>query len=340
MPIEQVVAALTSPLLRSQGFMYPAGQPATDQAKLGWALTVVASLVVIIISALLLVAVFRKRNGTTPVGQRTVDDARDDVMPTRQQATGMSAIYVGVAITTVVLVATFASTVAALVRTNRGVGAAAITIHVIAHQWWWEARYDDGNPSHNFVTANELHIPVGSVVRLTLESPDVIHSFWIPELAGKTDAIPGQQNVAWFQATRTGEFRGQCAEYCGLQHAHMASVVFADSASIYEQWAMAQRHLANTPTDSTARIGQQVFLRSCGACHAVRGTDALGVLGPDLTHLASRNSIGAGVRPNTTENLRAWIRDAQAIKPGVQMPPMILPSGDMSAVVHYLESLR
>jgi cytochrome c oxidase subunit 2 len=341
MPTDQVLAPVRVQLQIAQNFMYPAGQPAIDQAKLGWALTLVAALVVIIISGLVLAAVFRNRNGSTPDNHRTVDDARDGSSQSpRAKAAGMSAIYVGLGITAVILVGTLASTIAVLARTNRSTGAAAVTIHVIAHQWWWEARYDDGIPSHSFVTANELHIPVGKVVRLTLESPDVIHSFWIPELAGKTDAIPGQKNVAWFQATRTGEFHGQCAEYCGLQHAHMASVVIADSESTYDQWAVAQAHSAAPPIDSVSRLGAQVFVRSCGACHAVRGTNALGVLGPDLTHLATRQSIGAGVLHNTPENLRAWVRNAQALKPGVQMPTMDLPPQELTAVVRYLASLR
>ena len=246
----------------------------------------------------------------------------------------------GIGITMVILVATFTATANVLSHTTRAPELATVNIHVTAHQWWWEARYDDGNPAHSFVTANELHVPVNGIVRLTLESPDVIHSFWIPELAGKTDAIPGQQNVAWFQAKRTGVFRGQCAEYCGLQHAHMGSIVIADRASIYEEWARAQRDVALAPSDSITRVGQQVFLRSCAACHSVRGSDALGILGPDLTHLASRTSIGAGLLPNTRSNLAAWVKNAQALKPGVQMPPMMLPANELDAVVRYLESLR
>ncbi len=332
---------MTLPVLLLQSFMTPAGQPAIDQATLGWALTVVAILVVIVVALLLLAGVFRKRSESTASGRRTVDDARTDGTPLdRGIASGMRPMYVGMAITTVILAATFAATAVAVARTNRANGSANVTIHVIAHQWWWEARYDDGIPAHSFVTANELHIPVNGVIRLTLSSPDVIHSFWIPELAGKTDAIPGQRNVAWFQAKRVGRYWGQCAEYCGLQHAHMGSLVIADSAPAYAQWVAAQTNAAAPPTDSITQLGARVFVRSCGACHAVRGTEGLGVIGPDLTHVASRGTIGAGLLPNTHENLMQWVLNAQALKPGVQMPPMPLPANELQAVVRYLESLR
>ncbi|MEO7997888.1 MAG: cytochrome c oxidase subunit II [Gemmatimonadaceae bacterium] len=335
------VSRLRVPSLQTQHFMTPAGAPAIDQATLGWALAVAASVVVVVVALLLVTAIFRTRDPATRARQPTVDDAPEHGTPViRGQASGMRAMYVGLAITTLILAMTFAATAVAIARTNRTTGNPAVTIHIIAHQWWWEARYDDGVPAHTFTTANELHIPLNEVVRLTIESPDVIHSFWIPELAGKTDAIPGQENVAWFQAKRTGEFRGQCAEYCGVQHAHMGSVVIADSAPAYQQWATAQRSAARAVTDSLAQLGQRLFVRTCGACHAVNGTDALGVVGPDLTHVATRATIGAGLVRNTHANLLVWVRNAQLLKPGVQMPPMLMPTDELNAVVTYLESLR
>ena len=341
MATEPSSASMQAMRFQAQHFMYPAGQPAMDQASLGRALTLVACIVVVIVSVLLLVAIFRERRAETPAHQRTIDDASaDGTRVNRGVASGMPSMYVGVAITTIILIGTFTATAVAIARTNRATGNPAVTIHVIAHQWWWEARYDDGNPAHAFSTANELHIPLNGVVRLTLSSPDVIHSFWIPELAGKTDAIPGQQNIAWFQAKRTGKFRGQCAEYCGLQHAHMGSIVIVDSAPSYQRWANTQRNAATMPRDSITELGQRVFVRTCGACHSIRGSDALGMVGPDLTHVAARTTIGAGLMPNTHANLLAWIRNAPLLKPGVQMPPMILPTAELSAVVAYLESLR
>jgi cytochrome c oxidase subunit 2 len=177
-------------------------------------------------------------------------------------------------------------------------------------------------------------------VRLELSSPDVIHSFWIPELAGKTDLIPGQRNEAWLEASHVGVYHGQCAEYCGLQHAHMGSIVVADTPDDFARWAAGQRASAPAAADSTARVGEFVFVRSCGACHSVRGTDALGRVGPDLTHLASRSTIAAGLLPNTEGNLIAWINNAQTLKPGAKMPSLALDGRDLVAVVTYLRTLH
>ena len=242
--------------------------------------------------------------------------------------------------------------------------------------WWWEAQYHDAQPEHAFFTANELHIPVGEPVRVRLRTADVIHSFWIPELAGKTDLIPGQRNETWIQADRPGRYRGQCAEYCGMEHAKMALYVVADPPAEFTRWVAAQRQpapalvpaaiaspataLASPPVgeampatapqpagaaatvggDTLARAGQAVFVASCGACHAVRGSDALGRVGPDLTHVASRATIGGGILPNTPGNLAGWVANAQGIKPGSRMPTLPLPPGDLLAVVHYLATLR
>jgi cytochrome c oxidase subunit 2 len=212
---------------------------------------------------------------------------------------------------------------------------------VIGHQWWWEVRYGDpAHPDFGFTTANEVHLPVGRPVRVRLRTADVIHSFWLPQIAGKTDLIPGQVNETWLEAERPGTSRGMCAEYCGLQHATMALAVTAESPESFARWAAAQRAGAAPPSTPEAQAGRVVFVRSCGACHAVAGTDALGRVGPDLTHVASRPTIGAGALENTPANLARWITDAPAIKEGARMPAIPLDDAELRAVVAYLRTLR
>jgi cytochrome c oxidase subunit 2 len=203
-------------------------------------------------------------------------------------------------------------------------------IDVIARNWWWEARYDNGA-----VTANEIHIPVGETIRLNLLTEDVIHSFWVPELQAKTDHVPGHENHMWLQADEPGRYRGQCAEFCGLQHANMVFYVVAEERADFDDW------VANEAEDveAVASEGGEIFVNaSCAGCHAIRGTEAVGELGPDLTHLATRRTI-AGVLDNDAENLRAFISDPHPFKPGVSMPPTELNEEEIDAVVDYLLGL-
>jgi cytochrome c oxidase subunit 2 len=211
----------------------------------------------------------------------------------------------------------------------------SMEIEVVARNWWWEARYENGA-----VTANEIHIPVGEPVRLQLRSADVIHSFWVPELQAKTDHVPGHDNYMWLQADEPGRYRGQCAEFCGLQHANMVFYVVAEERAEFDEWvANEAAEVPTTDTDITTARGAEIFSNSsCAGCHAVRGTTAEGDLGPDLTHLMSRETI-AGVLDNDAENLRAFIEDPHPFKPGVSMPPTELSDDELDAVVHYLESL-
>jgi cytochrome c oxidase subunit 2 len=212
-----------------------------------------------------------------------------------------------------------------------------LTVEVTGHDWWWEVRY----PDRHVTTANEIHILVGQPVRLVLRSADVIHSFWVPQLAAKTDLIPGKTNVTWLQARVAGTYRGQCAEYCGLQHAHMALLVVADPPEAFAAWVRQQRATATAPGAPLAASGRAVFERSsCAACHSIGGTTARGTIGPNLTHLGSRHTIGAGTLPNTPDNLAAWITDPQAAKPGAAMPPQPLTPQELRALVAYLESRR
>jgi len=213
-------------------------------------------------------------------------------------------------------------------------------VTVVGHQWWWEIRY----PDLGIVTANELHVPVTESGNrrptfLKLESADVAHSFWVPQLAGKTDVIPNRRNQMWIEPTQPGTYVGNCAEYCGLQHARMLLRVVAHAPNDFQNWVAAQKQ---PPVDDPQlRAGRDAFFStSCINCHVIKGTRANGQFGPDLTHLMSRETIGAGVVPNTAENLRAWVRDPQHIKPGALMPNMQLSDGELDQMVAYLSSLR
>ncbi|HKO16140.1 MAG TPA: cytochrome c oxidase subunit II [Gemmatimonadaceae bacterium] len=320
-------ACLDAPM----NYMAARGPVADSQAKLGWWCLVISILVVVVIGILVLVASIRSRGRGQP----------HEVARTARNA-GLSWIYVGgLLVPAILLVLTFAFTLGSLHAVAAPAQAPAATIQVIGHRWWWEVRYPGGSPAESFVTANEIHVPVGKPVRLELSTADVIHSFWIPKLAGKTDLNPGATNVAWIQADSAGVYRGQCTEYCGVQHANMAAFVIADPPVQYAAWVRTQRDSAQPPGDSTAAAGRAVFEGSaCASCHAIRGTRALGRVGPDLTHVASRLTLAAGTLENTRGNLAGWIADAQALKPGNDMPTVRLSPADLHALVTYLESLK
>jgi cytochrome c oxidase subunit 2 len=230
--------------------------------------------------------------------------------------------------------------------TGRGLAALqgredALSIRLTGHQWWWEVQYQDPSPSQVLTTANEIHIPVGRPVRLVLTSGDVIHSFWVPNLHGKRDLITGRDNEIWLQADRPGSYRGQCAEYCGAQHARMALLVVAHEPAAFQAWRDAQLQPATPPEEEEARQGQRVFeTRACAMCHAIRGTAANGRVAPDLTHIASRETIAAGTLPMTRGALGAWIADPQAVKPGNNMPLVPLEPAEFQALLGYLMGLR
>jgi len=305
----------------------PAADPVTS---LGWGLTIISALVIIIIAGLLLKATLRAR--ATAVGLSSIAITRP--------GGGARWIYIGTGVSTVILLGLVIWTMFTLAAIANAPQAPLFTIEIRAHQWWWEARYIDGASDRTFVTANELHIPVGKPVQLRLIGDDVIHSFWIPALAGKTDVIPGQTNLAWLEASALGTYRGQCTEYCGAQHAHMAEFVIADTAADFTSWWNHQLTTAPSPTSEPSIRGESVFLAHCAACHAVRGTGAGGILGPDLTHIMSRATLGAGTVPNDPQSLREWINNAQAVKPGSRMPTLDLPREDLAAVTAYVQTLH
>jgi cytochrome c oxidase subunit II len=217
----------------------------------------------------------------------------------------------------------------------------ALVIEVNAHQWWWDVRYNTSIPSQMVTTANEIHIPVGRPIVLRLGSGDVIHSFWVPNLHGKMDMIPGRTQELSLQADRPGVYRGQCAEYCGHQHAHMALTIFAEPEDQFNAWYQAQLQSAPAPTTESQIYGQKVFLsRPCVMCHRIQGTDAGGRVGPDLTHVASRQTIAAGTLHNTREHLAQWIVNSQSVKPGNRMPAIPVTGNDLNALLDYVQSLK
>lgn len=249
-----------------------------------------------------------------------------------------------VAVATALTVITVFGFLLHAVWTARALGSLANStmpvIEVVGHQWWWEVNYRSGETSI-LRTANEIHIPVGRAFAFDLISRDVIHSFWVPNLHGKTDMVPGQVNRIVIRADRPGVYRGQCAEFCGMQHAHMALLVIASEPEEFERWLAAQRMPAREPASDEARRGRELFVSSqCAVCHTIRGTTAFGNTGPELTHLASRRTIAAATLPNRRGHLAGWIADPQSIKPGNRMPPSEFDAESFHALLAYLEGLE
>jgi cytochrome c oxidase subunit 2 len=306
---------------RSPSILDPQGPEARQLADVWWLMFGLAAAVYVVVAGLILFAIVRNRRGDKP-SSRLNDHA----------FVVIGGLVVPVAILAILAVVT--------VRTTTDVRQpqqGELLIDVEAHDWWWEVRY----PASGIVTANEIHVPVGRQVAVSIRTADVIHSFWVPQLAGKLDAIPGQRNVLRFTADRAGVYRGECAEFCGIQHANMNFLVVAEEASRFGQWEQTEVQGAGLPTSDETQRGRVVFEReSCAGCHTIRGTSATGTLGPDLTHVGSRRTLGAATIPNNTGNLTGWIEDAQAYKPGNKMPPIHLGVADLRALVAYLEAQR
>jgi cytochrome c oxidase subunit 2 len=218
----------------------------------------------------------------------------------------------------------------------------ALTIDLVGHQWWWEVHYGSADPTRSFVTANEIHVPVGERAHITLRAADVIHSFWLPSLSGKRDLIPGYTSTVWIEADSAGVYRGQCAEFCGLQHANMGLVVIAEDRSVFNAWVSHQREAAVATRDSTTALGRHLFESGpCALCHTIGGTPARGRIGPDLTHVATRLTLGAGILPNNFGSLEGWLINASVFKPGVRMPSMTMYTGsELRDIATYVASLK
>jgi cytochrome c oxidase subunit 2 len=262
-----------------------------------------------------------------------------ELVPARERRIGQ--IVTACVGATAVIIAIFTIASFFTTRALSVAGPDDLTVRIRGLQWWWSVEYVGPDPSRRFETANEIHIPAGRNVHLILEGDDVIHSFWAPSLAGKQDLVPGRLNEITIRADRAGTYRGQCAEFCGLQHAHMAFLIVADEPAEFNRWADAQRAAATAAPDEEIAAGRAVFMaKPCAGCHRIRGTEADGATGPDLTHVGSRRYIAAGLFETTRGSLAAWIADPQTLKPGNNMPLVPLTPDELRAVSAYLASLK
>jgi cytochrome c oxidase subunit 2 len=330
-----ILAALICGCSGFQSALDPKGPKAEAVAQLNWWLMITVSVIYIaVISTLFYVL---RRASTRPVAFD-----HDEIADEREKERGMTRwVASAVAATVLILIAFVFVDVSTARSLGRVEGSEPLRIDVVGHQWWWEVKYPDPDPHNYFLTANEIHVPVGRPVLIKMTSADVIHSFWAPNLDGKKDLIPGHETNTWFRADTAGIYRGQCAEFCGHQHAKMSFFIVAQPRSQFERWLQSQRSPASTPSDSIAQAGERVFMAgTCAMCHTVSGTGAGGTVGPDLTHVASRLTIAAGTLPNNTGNLAGWILDPQSIKPGAKMPPNKLDPQALMALLVYLSSLK
>jgi cytochrome c oxidase subunit II len=311
------------------GYLNAAGTRADVILPLTWFTIIVSVLVCAVIAALLWIGVSRRRQAA---------DIRS--VPVERGGNGIRWISLGVMISAVPLFITLVWTMVALAKVSGPPRKPALTLDVTGHDWWWEVRYDASEPSEIFTTANEIHIPAGKPVLVRLHGGDVIHSFWVPKLSGKTDTIPGQTNLTWMEARVPGRYRGACQEFCGSQHANMAFEVVAQSPQDFAQWRVAQLQAAPGPTTQAQIRGLGVVEYRCGLCHEVRGTRAGAVSAPDLTHVMSRRLLAGGTIPNTRGNLAAWIQNPQALKPNSLMPNQYLSGEQLSDVLAYLGTLK
>jgi cytochrome c oxidase subunit 2 len=312
----------------------PKGTAAERIADLFWLFTGVSGAVWLLVVIGLVIALLRRRSPA----QRS--SAIVPLEPRREHIT-RRVVEILVGITAVILVILTAASYFTGKSLANLVQKEPLTIQVTGWQWWWDITYENAEPSRVVTTANEIHIPVDKPIMLKLAAGDVIHSFWVPELAGKEDLIPGRENYLRIVATKPGIYRGQCAEFCGLQHAHMGLRVIVDTPDKFNAWYDAQLKPANQPATEEARRGRNAFLsRPCVMCHSIRGTTAASRAGPDLTHVASRLYIAAETLPNTRGSLGAWIADPQGVKPGAKMPITDLSADELNAIIAYLEVLR
>lgn len=313
---------MPTPMGYLQGAAGPASQPIESLAQgFIW----ICMGVVVVILAMILVAIRRGRRAT-----------REEGGAVRRGARGLGWIYWGVGASVPVLLAMMLwNFIVTRVVSTPPAGKGPV-VRVTAHQWWWEIRYQADQAGDIFTTANELVVPTGTPVRLQLTSADVIHDFWVPKLGPKLDAIPGLWNSTWLQADAAGTYVGQCAEFCGLEHAKMGIRVVALPPAEFDAWL----HHMRQPARPVAGRGAEVFAEDCSSCHTVRGTTAGGIYGPELTHFASRSTLAAGILPNTPAARDRWLAHTQELKPGAAMPQLPLDDDERAAVVRYLGSLR
>jgi cytochrome c oxidase subunit 2 len=331
-----LVAILVTGCNENESALHPAGPQAIQTANLWW----FYFYVVIVIYGFVLVAIFlaaavRARRKSNELAA-AVDSP--SVRGERIRAAFVSgALILTVATLFVLLIADYVA--------GRNINALSdnvnLKVRVIGHQWWWEVRYDNPDPTQTFTTANEIHLPIGKTVDFELDSTDVIHSFWVPNLHGKRDLIPGHPTHIFIEVDEPGTYLGQCAEFCGLQHANMRLAVVAEPQRDFDSWRAQQLENAVEPQTDPEKAGQRVFLSAtCVMCHEIAGTPARASFGPSLTHVASRARIGTNMLENTVGHLGGWIIDPQEIKPGVRMPVNPLKPEDLRALLEYLQSLK
>jgi cytochrome c oxidase subunit 2 len=333
-------AALLPPILLAgcgggkdtQNTLAPHSHAAADITNLFWVMMAVSFGGLALVSGLLILSWFRRNRR----GFRGAD--ADDPHPS-EHAAWWVVLGMGVVFPLAVVSALFIVGDGLIIHVTEAPAASrtSLTIRAIGHQWYWAFAY----PGTKAVTADEMHMPVDTAVNLVATTDDVIHSFWVPELNRKIDTIPGQANRIELYANKAGIYRGQCAEFCGLQHAHMSMLVFVQSKAAFRKWLRNQAAPARAPTTSLARQGEKAFLDgACSSCHQIRGTSATGYVGPDLTHLASRTTLAGVMIRNTPSDLRRWIAHPQEVKPGNEMPDLRLSAAQLRALVAYLGGLK
>ncbi|MEA3082104.1 MAG: cytochrome c oxidase subunit [Sphingomonadales bacterium] len=336
-PKAAILAAALVALGACNTFQNALGGEGADGAhfvSLFWVFVAVCAVMYAAIVGSFLLGLWRARRPRAPL---TVDEGKHQEEPAiagRLLAAWAILIAVGL---TILTVASFFTD-----RSNAKSGEhPQLLVNVTGNQWWWDVQYSSGDVSKSFRTANELHLPVGVPVEVKLQSNDVIHSFWVPNLAGKQDLIPGRVTDIQLLARKTGLFRGQCAEFCGVQHAHMALDVTVESLENFRKWVTLQQRAAFAPQSPVELAGYRFFTaRNCSACHAITGSPASATIGPDLTHFASRQSIAAGTLPMSAANVQAWIADPQRQKPGSNMPKVGLTPDELRALTAFMERLK
>jgi cytochrome c oxidase subunit 2 len=336
-------------LYSSESALNPAGPQAHRISSLMWVFIAVCVVVYVIVMIVLVAAFLHRRRGAAMVPSNEPIVEPNAASEHRIWTVVLSSTAITIITLFVLLFSDFA--------TGRAIHHLSdspdpLRIEITGHQWWWEVRYVDWParfgervPSNDITTANEIHVPVDPkhpvVVQCKLDSHDVIHSFWVPSLHGKKDLVPGHPTDIWIQADQPGIYWGECGEYCGYQHANMRIAVVAQSPEEFQAWLDGQRQSAPDPTTPMQTKGRNVFLHaSCAMCHTIQGTDARGLVGPDLTHVASRQLLAGGAVPNVPGHLAGWIVDPQKIKPGTRMPQNNLSPDDLRALLEYLETLK
>jgi cytochrome c oxidase subunit 2 len=320
-----------------QSALEPAGSQAAGISQQWWFFFWILTAIFALVAVFMFVAILRRR---PPGREASLDEL---LPPDRAGDARMSRVVIGCVIATVLILFTFLVCDILVGRKMYALSSDpnALIIKLTGHQWWWEVQYDDPHPTNVLTTANEIHVPTGRTIKIDLRSLDVIHSFWVPNMHGKKDLIPGHPTSTWLRADREGTFRGQCAEFCGYQHAHMRLEFVAESPEKFEAWIAAQRQTAPEPASELQTRGRELFLQNqCITCHTIQGTNARATVGPDLTHIGSRKLLAAGALPNTPKDLADWISNPQNFKPGARMPANQFAAEDLNALVDYLESLK